>query len=360
MRVGPVAIPNGTFGHRPHCIYRGFCLQGCKVNAKALAARHPHPRRARPRRRGARPVQAARVEVEGDRRATGVTYVHDGASATTGGGRRGRRGTRSRPAAAAARACAGLPDGLGNATDQVGRYSWSRAPRRCRALRRAAPCGRRRRRDLLRAVLRDRPTPGFARGFSIETVGPLPIAWAEHVLADGHWGRACASTCATTATGRSLGPLCELLPQGGNRVTLDEHDSHGMPVARIDYTQCDNDRRQHRLRQGDAAARSREAAEAQDTLSIDRTRTSSAGRGSGVPAGGERALTATSALLVLARQQRLDQRQHERPRGAVRRPADGPGRYAMVESTFRTGRAWLPENFLAARRARGAHQRINV
>ena len=35
MRVGPVAIPNGTFGNRPHCIYRGFCLQGCKVNAKA-------------------------------------------------------------------------------------------------------------------------------------------------------------------------------------------------------------------------------------------------------------------------------------------------------------------------------------
>src|SRR5438132_464781 len=35
MRVGPVAIVNGTFGNRPHCIYRGFCLQACKVNAKA-------------------------------------------------------------------------------------------------------------------------------------------------------------------------------------------------------------------------------------------------------------------------------------------------------------------------------------
>ena len=34
-RVGPVAITNGRFGNRPHCIYRGFCLQGCKVNAKA-------------------------------------------------------------------------------------------------------------------------------------------------------------------------------------------------------------------------------------------------------------------------------------------------------------------------------------
>src|SRR3954453_22556647 len=35
MRVGPVAIVNGVFGNRPHCIYRGFCLQACKVHAKA-------------------------------------------------------------------------------------------------------------------------------------------------------------------------------------------------------------------------------------------------------------------------------------------------------------------------------------
>ena len=35
VRIGPVAITNGRFGNRPHCIYRGFCLQGCKVNAKA-------------------------------------------------------------------------------------------------------------------------------------------------------------------------------------------------------------------------------------------------------------------------------------------------------------------------------------
>ena len=32
-RAGRIA--NGRFGNRPHCIYRGFCLQGCKVNAKA-------------------------------------------------------------------------------------------------------------------------------------------------------------------------------------------------------------------------------------------------------------------------------------------------------------------------------------
>jgi hypothetical protein len=65
-----------------------------------------------------------------------------------------------------------------------------------------------------------RPTnPGLARGFSIQTVSPLPIGWAEHVLADGHWGRAlreymrdyshwgssaCSTNCSRTPTTASL------------------------------------------------------------------------------------------------------------------------------------------------------------
>ena len=32
---GPVAILSASHGNRPHCIYRGFCIQGCKVGAKA-------------------------------------------------------------------------------------------------------------------------------------------------------------------------------------------------------------------------------------------------------------------------------------------------------------------------------------
>ena len=32
---GPVGILSGSHGDRPHCIYRGFCIQGCKVGAKA-------------------------------------------------------------------------------------------------------------------------------------------------------------------------------------------------------------------------------------------------------------------------------------------------------------------------------------
>ncbi len=77
MRIGPVAIPNGTFGNRPHCIYRGFCLQGCKVNAKASplvthlpdAIEHGVEIRA--------DSHAVRVETA-DGRCTGVVFRHEG------------------------------------------------------------------------------------------------------------------------------------------------------------------------------------------------------------------------------------------------------------------------------------------
>ena len=84
---------------------------------------------------------------------------------------------------------------------------------------------------------------GFARGFSIQTVSPLPIGWAEHVLADGHRGAALREYMRDYNHWAVLGALCELLPLPDNRVTLaDETDQYGMPIARFDYTQCDNDR----------------------------------------------------------------------------------------------------------------------
>ena len=78
VRVGPVAIANGRFGNRPHCIYRGFCLQGCKVNAKAspLITHVPdalaHGAEIRP------DCMVSRVEVDDHRRATGIVYFHEG------------------------------------------------------------------------------------------------------------------------------------------------------------------------------------------------------------------------------------------------------------------------------------------
>ncbi|MGH2833309.1 MAG: GMC family oxidoreductase, partial [Solirubrobacteraceae bacterium] len=93
---------------------------------------------------------------------------------------------------------------------------------------------------------------------------------AEHVLADGHWGQALREYMRDYNHWYTIGMLCELLPRAQNRVTLAEQSDHnGMPVARLDYTQCDNDRKNIAY----AKAKLHEilqAAEAQDILEIDR------------------------------------------------------------------------------------------
>jgi choline dehydrogenase-like flavoprotein len=111
---------------------------------------------------------------------------------------------------------------------------------------------------------------GFARGFSIQTVSPMPIGWAEHVLADGHWGRALREYMRDYNHWATVGVLNELLPRAGNRVTLaDEKDRWGQPVARVDYTLCENDRRNMAFSAG-VIKDILQASGAQDTLTIQR------------------------------------------------------------------------------------------
>ena len=266
MRVGPVAITNGTFGNRPHCIYRGYCLQGCKVNAKASplithvpdALEHGVEVRA--------DCMVTRIESRTDGRCTGVTFVHDG--------REGRQ-------RASAVCVAGysiesprllLSSGLGNGADQVGRYVMvqgapqvaGRFPETLRMYKGPPP-------QISSEQFYETDTArGFARGFSVQTVSPMPIGWAEHVLADGHWGKALREYMRDYNHWTVVGALSELLPRADNRVTLaDEQDAFGMPIARFDYTQCDNDRANIAYAKATLTG-ILEAAGAQDTLTIDR------------------------------------------------------------------------------------------
>lgn len=247
MRVGPVAIPNGRFGNRPHCIYRGFCIQGCKVNAKAspLITHIPdalaHGAEIRP------DSHVTRVLVD-DRtnRATGVEYLHNGVA------------HRQRAAAVAVAgysietprllllsATDAHPDGLGNDHDHLGRHlmvqgapqTSGRFDAEVRMYKGPPP------EVSTEAFYETDPTKPYKRGFSIQTVSPLPITWAEHVTAQGHWGNTLREYMRDYVHWATLGALCELLPRPDNRVTLaDETDRHGLPVAHFAYSQCDNDR----------------------------------------------------------------------------------------------------------------------
>jgi len=247
MRVGPVGIVNGTFGNRPHCIYRGYCLQGCKVNAKASPYVTHLP-----------DALAHGVEIRADCMASRVELGHDGAA--RGVAYFDSHGTEHLQRAKAV-AVAGysietprlllnstssrFPNGLGNNTDQVGRYvmvqgasqTAGRWPEELRMYKAPPP-------QVSSEQFYETDTArGFARGFSIQTVSPLPIGWSEHVLADGHWGRAMREYMRDYNHWSTIGVLNELLPLPDNRITLaEEVDGFGIPVARMDYTRCDNDK----------------------------------------------------------------------------------------------------------------------
>jgi choline dehydrogenase-like flavoprotein len=164
------------------------------------------------------------------------------------------------------------PNGLCNNEDQVGRY----------VMVQGAPQVAGRFPDEMRPYKAPPPevsseqfyetdeSRGFARGFSLQTVSPLPIAWAEHILAEGHWGRALREYMRDYNHWAVMGVLCELLPLSENRVTLaQEKDSYDVPVARMQYTQCDNDRKNMKYAR-DLMQRIWREAGAQDVLSIDR------------------------------------------------------------------------------------------
>jgi choline dehydrogenase-like flavoprotein len=245
-RVGPVAIANGRFGNRAHCIYRGFCLQGCKVNAKGSplithvpdALAHGAEVRAN--------SMVSRVELDADGRASGVVYFKDGVE----------RRQRARMVAVAGysietprlllnSAERRFPEGLCNRHDQVGRYvmvqgapqTAGRFTEEVRMYKAPPP------EVSSEAFYETDPAKPYRRGFSIQTVSPLPITWAEHVAAGGHWGHVLREYMRDYVHWCVLGVLAEFLPQPGNRVTLSkETDRHGLPVAHFDYSRCDNDR----------------------------------------------------------------------------------------------------------------------
>ncbi|MBO0728119.1 MAG: GMC family oxidoreductase, partial [Acidimicrobiaceae bacterium] len=238
-RVGPVAIANGRFGNRPHCIYRGFCLQGCKVNAKAspLITHVPdalaHGAEVRPN------CMVTRVAVDANGLATGVNYIHHGLE----------HFQKAKIVAVAGYSIETprllLLSGLCNEHDLVGRYVMvqgapqvaGRFDAEIRMYKAPPP------EVASEAFYETDPSKPYKRGFSIQNVSPLPITYAEHVTAQGHWGETLREYMRDYVHWAVLGSLCEFLPLPDNRVTLaDEADRNGLPVAKFSYSQCDNDR----------------------------------------------------------------------------------------------------------------------
>lgn len=246
---GPVAILSGSHGDRPHCIYRGFCIQGCKVGAKASTLITHVPDALK---RGAEirdRCMVSRIALGKNGRVTGVHYFDkDGgehfqsAKAVIIAGY-----SIETPRLLLNSACPGFENGLANSSDTVGRYLMAQAGNvvlgrfdQLVRMYKAPPAH-----ALTEEFYETNPKNDFARGFAIQTVGPLPIAFGKQMLAAKKaWGWGLRREMMDYNHWASFGLLGEILPWPENRVTLaEEKDRFGLPVAHVSFNLRENDKK---------------------------------------------------------------------------------------------------------------------
>ena len=246
---GPVAILAGSHGDRPHCIYRGFCIQGCKVGAKQSTLISHVPDALENGAEIRDNCMVSRVNMGKDGRVTGVTYFDPD-------GREMEQKAKAvivcgyaieTPRLLLNSACSGFENGLANSSGTVGRYLMAQAgnvvPGRFRELVRMykAPPAH----AMTEEFYETDPKRGFARGFAVQTVGPLPISFARQMMvAKGAWGWGLRQVMMDYNHWGAIALLGEILPWADNRVELaEEKDKHGIPVAKVTFNLHDNDKK---------------------------------------------------------------------------------------------------------------------
>ena len=246
---GPVAILSSSRADRPHCVYRGFCIQGCKVGAKASTL-ITHVPDAIASGAEVRPnCMVSRIHLGPHRRVTGIGYFDENgaehfqkAKAVVVSGY-----AIETPRLLLNSACPGFENGLANSSDCVGRYLMAQAGNvvlgrfdELVRMYKAPPAH-----ALTEEFYETDPARDFARGFAIQTVGPLPISFAKQMMtAKGAWGWGLRRIMMDYNHWASFGLLGEILPYKDNRVQVaDEKDQWGIPVAKVTFNLYDNDKK---------------------------------------------------------------------------------------------------------------------
>lgn len=247
---GPVAILSGSRGNRPHCIYRGYCIQGCKVGAKAstLITHVPDAIENGAEIRDRCMVSCIHHDHKSNR-VTGVSYFD----------RKGNEHFQKAkviivcgyaietPRLLLNSACDGYESGLANSSGTVGRYLMAQAgnvilgrfeePVR---MYKTPPAH-----AMTEEFYETDPKRDFARGFAIQTVAPLPISFAKQMMvARGSWGWGMRRIMMDYNHWATFGLLGEILPWADNRVTLShEKDQFGLRVAHVHFDLHENDKK---------------------------------------------------------------------------------------------------------------------
>ncbi|SDM69287.1 Choline dehydrogenase [Methylobacterium phyllostachyos] len=268
----PLATVSAPHGDAPPCVYRGFCTLGCSTNAKQSVLVSYLPRALKAGAEIRDLAMVGRIETKNGR-ASGVHYFREGKW----------RFQRAKNVVVAGYAIETprlllnsanqeFPDGLANSSGLVGKNLmvqgnqavWGVFDEEIRSYKGPPSL----------AISEhwnydDRGHGPFAKdffgGYSYMSQGPLPQLWANtQASAHGLWGEALVAEMQRYNHVAGLKVVSEYMPQERNRVTLsDVKDQYGLPVARITYSWCDNDKALNRhalkfLREALVAAGGRE------------------------------------------------------------------------------------------------------
>jgi len=251
---GPVAIPAGRVGKRPHCIMRGFCLLGCKVGAKSSTLVSHIPGavdRGAEIRTG---CMAYDLPVDGAGQVRAVRYFR-----TLPDGRVAEEEQRAKAVIVAGYAIesprlllnatsSAFPNGLANSSGLVGKHLmaqagpvvWGRFPELIRQYKAPPACG------LTEEFYETDPRNDFVRGYALQTVAPLPIAMSHLLIEEGGlYGEALLARMQDYNHYAAIGVLGEILPDERNHVSIHptEKDQFGLPVPYAHFNLFENDRR---------------------------------------------------------------------------------------------------------------------
>jgi choline dehydrogenase-like flavoprotein len=247
----PLATVSAPRGESPPCVYRGFCVVGCSTNAKQSVLLTWLPRALRAGAEIRDLAMVGRIETDRNGMATGVHYTREGHW----------RFQRARNVVVAgyaietprlllmsANSC--FPDGLANSSGLVGRYLtvqgnqavWGIMDQEIRSYKGPPSLA------ITEHWNYEDGGKDFFGGYSYMSQGPLPMLWAKTVATSrGLWGQALLDEMQRYNHTVGLKVVSEYLPQLRNGVTLsDEKDRHGLPIPRVTYSWCDNDKRLNR------------------------------------------------------------------------------------------------------------------
>ncbi|PMS15314.1 choline dehydrogenase [Trinickia dabaoshanensis] len=229
------------------CVYRGFCVTGCATNAKQSALVTWIPRAVRAGAEIRDLSMAGRIVLDANDRVHGVEYFREGRWQF----QRARNVVVAGYAIETPRlllmsATPRFPEGLANRSGLVGKNLmvqtnqavWGLMDEEIRWYKGPPSLA------LTEHWNYTDEGKDFFGGYCYMSQGPLPNAWAAAQTGRGLWGDALHDEMDKYNHQAGLKIVGETLPQEMNRVTLaDEKDQYGLPVARVTYSLCDNDRR---------------------------------------------------------------------------------------------------------------------